>query len=73
MYGSRGLLNFVPAPARKNSPSHAPDEIGGQRQPMGSLSDLHGAPGHDLIPLNKGEALRDSGGFFFELQDLPLV
>jgi hypothetical protein len=30
--------------------AHVPDEIRGHRQPMGSISDLHGIPSHDLIP-----------------------
>ena len=47
----------------------APDEIRTHREPMGSVSDLHGIPRDHLIPLSKPESLGESSGFFFELED----
>ena len=57
--------------SKKTPVAHAPDEIRGYRQPMRSISDLHGVPGHDLIPLQEHESSGKSASLFFELENFP--
>jgi len=48
----------------------SPTKIGGHRQPVRNVADLHEIPNHHLIPLNEREPCRKSRCFFFELKDV---